>query len=237
MNGPHDPSAPANEVVSCRCTLGYDFPDDAVANATTPGRETELLAATATDARVVPAAERLAWGANVWPTLTEAQREAVRSYSHLSFSSVNRVLRDIIPDWLTQEKIDVARGYIAEIDKLMKTSRVPEDVVVVRSTRTVAFGGDPTLMINKVVTDDAYLSTSLNVDKPYAAKAKGRDWATVTITVPRGVPGYYVQNISEIAKPEYELLLDRGTKLVITSAHYSKEARRWLVEARVLLPR
>lgn len=30
MDGPHDQLGPASEVVNCRCTLGYDFPDDAV---------------------------------------------------------------------------------------------------------------------------------------------------------------------------------------------------------------
>lgn len=80
-----------------------------------------------------------------------------------------------------------------------------------------AFGnlGDvenPEMLIGKVFTDKGFMSTSV-VNKD--GSSSGKREFMMKITVPEGVKGAYVNEISTY-KDEYEFLFDKGTSIVIT---------------------
>lgn len=143
------------------------------------------------------------------------QLNAVKKYTGSYYGQINGSLRRgaIDPD------VD---SLVKKIDKSFRPT--PDDIHVVRGTRTNVFGGaDPSDMIGQVFEDKGYMSTSVG-------SGFGGDYVFF-IDVPKGTPARYVDNIS-LHSGERELLLARGTKFIVEGV--KKKGTRWEIYMRVI---
>lgn len=126
------------------------------------------------------------------------------------------------------------RKFTKEMDQMMDSSLVPEDVRVVRALGADSFGGIDKLqeLVGKVYTDKGYMSTSL-AEKVSSSIYNVADAVEMQITVPKGTRALYMAGESYL-RSERELLLDRGTQLSIKSVTLDPKTKRWKVIASVI---
>ena len=173
------------------------------------------------------------WASSVWPGkegYTAEELRALRSYTGEGYRRTNAALR----------KSKGARGGSRGLDKAMEHApRVPEEVVVARGTTVAQFGltkgSDLSKLTGQSFTEHGYLSTSVD------SKGRLANEVSLKLSVPKGHKAVYVSGkngetrmstISVQGGGEAELILDRGTRFVVTSA---KRVRgQWLVEADVI---
>lgn len=175
------------------------------------------------------------WADGVWAGpegYSEKQLEVLRDYTENGYRSMNKTLRD--------SKGKRTNAQIRTMDEAMdRASRVPNDITVVRNANMRQLGfddnvrGDPTSLIGRELVDHGYLSTSVgNRGASTLANIK------MKINVPKGSRGIYVSGnggkkgpgiISSYGGGENELILDRGSKLMIKSA--KRNGSKWVVEA------
>jgi hypothetical protein len=154
--------------------------------------------------------------------------KAVKEYTTGTSGDINSVLRGGRSKFTNQKKLD---SLVRDLDAAMKDSTVPEDVVVYRGTKLIAFGGkSPDAFIGKVLSDKAYLSTSMAGDVSAIGKGEAVHFE---IRVPKGTKAVYAAGVSA-HKAEKELLLDRNSGLAIESAVYNERTRKWRVVATVV---
>ena len=177
-------------------------------------------------------AEATAWGEkNFTPPieLSLEEYDALDSYiNDVGYQGINGHLRGKEDD---PDEIEAAERAIPEIDAVIRRNSVPEDVVVSRALGFEVFGGDPSGMVGSVVSDKGFLSTSLG-DVPGETMGRTKP-VHMTIKVPKGTPGYWLQGLSNFPA-EKELLLGRDTRIGITSAAYDEGSKKWKVSAEVL---
>lgn len=181
-------------------------------------------------AKPMSASEANAWGAaNVTDikSLSEDIQEQVRLYTGGGYKGTNRTLR--AGGQFTGANGKVQREMVQAIDKGMKLSKTVEDIDVSRVFTLDAFGGKtPDSLIGKVFSDKGYLSTA--VGKPPSGPFNSQ--VTMQLKVPAGTPAIWTRPISQF-KSERELLLNRGTKIIIDSATLNERTGKWLIEAHI----
>lgn len=149
--------------------------------------------------------------------LTADERNSIKEYSYLNYRDINSSLRDpssLDPSdqqWVTEE--------IAHLDSAVAKGAAPVDMTVYRGVE--AYGGTLDYFaqnVGKVVQDNAFGSTSLNVET--ASRFADDGGGIITIRIPQGYPGLYLGPLSGYElnnnlTPEYEYLLPRGTKFAV----------------------
>lgn len=140
---------------------------------------------------------------------TNAQRDALRTYTGPEFKRINDALRgQSTSDAATDEDIGNVRAGMRGF---------PQNVTVSRDTDPKSFGfpgkkmtlKQAQTLVGKTFHDKGFLSTSTS---PRAARQ-----VRMQIDVPQGARGAYVDSISE-NRGENEVLLDRGSHFNITGA-------------------
>ncbi len=122
---------------------------------------------------------------------------------------------------------------INEVDRVLSTRPVPEDLMVVRGSGLDHLGVDsPGDMIGNTYGDKGYTSTSLGNHPVGAFKTKP---AILHLRVPKGTPALWLERVSEFDVSERELLLARGSEYKVTRA-FMDSAGKWQVYGE-LLPR
>ncbi|MER5435030.1 ADP-ribosyltransferase [Streptomyces sp. NPDC002588] len=179
----------------------------------------------ATDAeKHAAAAAELERGTNPWPSssnhagqaygdgywndyidhLDPAGKDALNKYSDHYYTQINGQLRagDVRPP---------ITDIVHNMDRVMGTRPVPEDIMVVRGTRIDHLDLDSPLdMEGRTFGDDGYTSTSLGKDPAFEHQPVIMHWR-----VPKGTPALWIDHISA-NKGERELLLARGTEYKVT---------------------
>ncbi|MFE4599500.1 putative T7SS-secreted protein [Kitasatospora indigofera] len=154
--------------------------------------------------------EAAAYGTQHWKdyaqSLPQSQKDALYAYTKDapfpgSYEDINGYLRK---DGTGSADMDAR---VADIDKALAGSTLPEDVVISRGTGIKHFDvDDPLLLEGRTFTEKAYVSTSLGdaamSDKPVVMHLK----------VPAGTPGMYLGEVSNLLGIEREVLLGRGTR-------------------------
>ncbi|MEU4505385.1 ADP-ribosyltransferase, partial [Streptomyces sp. NPDC024089] len=103
---------------------------------------------------------------------------------------------------------------IAEMDRVMSTRPVPDDIMVVRGTGLGHLKLDSPLdMLGKTYPDKGYTSTSLG-NHPVSGFA-GKE-AILHLRVPKGTPALWLEKVSKFDVSERELLLARGSEFKVT---------------------
>lgn len=151
--------------------------------------------------------EMMSWIDNA-PPLSRDARSAVSNYTGSGYHSINGNLRGTVgSDYYGGG--EAVTNTVKSLDKAMQP--IPFDTTVTRNiSGTEAFGGiDPTSLPGTIFRDKAYLSTSIKESGVFGGNVQ------MIINVPKGAKARYVRDISH-HKSEYELLLARDTRIVIT---------------------
>ncbi len=153
--------------------------------------------------------------------------KALRNYTKGSDQKINKTLRGEA-EWKIggPDEVKAARQMADDISNGM--GEVGDDVVVVRSSGDEILGGQ----IPKpgtVLHDDGFMSTSVVPPKGgFGGWGQGNPWDVyfkeigsgqirLEVQVPKGTRAIYAESVSRVPG-EYEMLLDKGTTLVVDSA-------------------
>lgn len=171
------------------------------------------------------------YGADYWndyaDTLPPDQRQALFDYTtdpphYPSYVEINGALRGTHP--MTPE----VQAAIDRIDAALGGRPVPENVVISRGTGLGHIGMDPSDMVGRTFTEDAYLSTSLGGPAPAFS---GKD-AVLHMEVPAGTPAIWVERVGAYGAGERELLLGRGMEYTVDRAVF--DGSQWHIYGRYL---
>ncbi|GAA3304144.1 hypothetical protein GCM10020295_54520 [Streptomyces cinereospinus] len=175
----------------------------------------------------------LAYGNAYWndflDDLPTESREALRTYSGNEYDLINSHLR------FGNDLDDSLKHTISEMDKVMDTRPVPEDVMIVRGTGVdhIKINGHPLKspldMQGGVFDDQAYTSTALGKTPPPPFDGKP---VWMHLRVPKGTPALWIDHLSKYPG-ERELLLARGSEYKVTRA-FMDQAGKWHVYGEVL---
>ena len=172
--------------------------------------------------------------------LTEDERYWMKTYKQEGYESINAALRGI--DVEVNEEFLEAYGGLNEakltLDTALRQHRLPNDITLWRGgsqpqlNAILDQGRDIGDLKGMVISDDAYMSTSVNKDSvDDFVKYAGDDAFEFEIQAPRGTFGAYIEGMDR-SMNEYEYLLARGTKMEILDASIQGGVRK--VVARIL---
>ncbi|WP_369389179.1 ADP-ribosyltransferase [Streptomyces sp. CG1] len=175
----------------------------------------------------------LAYGNAYWNDFLDGlpteSREALRTYSGNEYDLINGHLR------FGHGLDDSLKHTITEMDKVMDTRPVPEDVMIVRGTGVdhIKIDGRPLKspldMQGGVFDDKAYTSTALGKTPPPPFDSKP---VWMHLRVPKDTPALWIDHLSKYPG-ERELLLARGSEYKVTRV-FMDEAGKWHVYGEVL---
>lgn len=175
------------------------------------------------------------WGAESMfdvKTLPKEVQEQIHMYTGGGYRGTNRSLRD---GKFTGTNGPIQREMVAELDKAMRVSAVPETVKVSRvmtsDSFTIPKGKSMSDLVGTVQQDKAFMSTS--VGKALTSSGFRTKNVTMEIIVPKGTPAIWTRPVSQF-KAERELLLDRGTRLAIEAVEQNTRTGQWLIKATVV---
>jgi len=130
------------------------------------------------------------------PKLSSADQNTLNRYSGDSFLSTNVALR----------AGDDSNPEVGRIDQTMRP--LGQNVEVTRNIPTDAISGDPKDLDHKVITDNAYMSTTVGDEHHIGG-------VTMHLLVPEGTNGVSMKGVSN--NPiERELLLERGSRVAVS---------------------
>jgi hypothetical protein len=142
--------------------------------------------------------------------------ESLNYYTGSAYREINSALR--------QNKLATASSkiqkHVRQMDKAFKKFEIDEDLLVVRGSGYEAIGGeafingkkDPKSLIGMQIQDHGYMSTSISTTGAFGGDVQ------LQIMLPKGTKhAVYVADISSYST-EYEVVLDRGTKLRVVDA-------------------
>ncbi|GAC42570.1 ADP-ribosyltransferase, partial [Paenibacillus popilliae] len=146
--------------------------------------------------------------------LSEEEKESIRDYSE-NAELINGYLRKGVSD-------DVGNGYTRQIirdaeniSKGLQKFNLSEGIVVHRRIHMPVWEEvEPSDLIDAVITDNAFVSTSL-----YSRVGNFRGNVHLELTVPAGYCGAPIMSLSKYPF-EYEFLLDKGTSYVIRDVRW-----------------
>lgn len=146
--------------------------------------------------------------------LTDEQRHALHLYTGNWFRDINGVLRQSA-GYKTVNTM-TAKKWLRHAVRIQETMRpITRDVITYRGTGAEQFGLPATATIHdirkfigKTITDDGFVSTSVNESSAFGNKIK------LIIEAPRGTAARYVASVSQLSG-ERELLYAAGTKFEV----------------------
>ncbi|ANH91522.1 protein phosphatase [Streptomyces sp. SAT1] len=162
--------------------------------------------------------------------LTPESREALRTYSGNEYDLINGHLRFGAP------VDDALKHTIAEMDDVMDTRPVPEDIMIVRGTGVdhVKVGGraidSPLDMLGGTFDDKAFTSTALGKTPPPPFDQKP---VWMHLRVAKGTPALWIDHLSKYPG-ERELLLARGSEYKVTRVFFDEAQGKWHIYGEVL---
>lgn len=147
----------------------------------------------------------------IFDDLAAEQAQAASDYTAGGFHEINESLRDFDTDSSTQEQVDLINGAIDG------TPGLPGDTTLYRGISGQEYvdaylNGD--LSIGDIVTDEAFMSTSLDPNIAEGFFSRDNQGVIYQILAPEGTSGIYVAPISNLEE-EAEWLLPSGTSLQI----------------------
>lgn len=167
------------------------------------------------------------WGdLDPWAELPANQFAALTDYTGGGYARMNSYLRGgaAWDEYLVTNPNTAVAFTERQIEALSASMRpLPEGVVVRRAVEVDAFGARPGItaanydwdgLVGTVVQDRGFMSTSMS---PVGELAVERE-VILNITVPKGTPSFPAYRISTFGE-EWELLLDQGRKLLVTSVN------------------
>lgn len=232
MDRPHDPAAPLDEIIQCRCTLTFEMPDDALVSAAfgKPDQARDYHGrwghggsslngknaydhVTENQSEVIDKAERDALGDYIADS-SDMNAKLRRNKSRTLVNRDARSIKKTIDEHgaLTDKSLLVHRG-ISRMSDVLKTK-------------------DPTTLVGAKITDFGFMSTTAhrNVAERFVGKT---DSAILDIVVPRKTKVLAVDSALGIRlQGERELLLGNGTTLQISGAHKDRDV--WIINAEVV---
>lgn len=143
---------------------------------------------------------------------TKEQKDAARWYSGDGYEGLNPSLRNGEPlEGGTKKKS-------AALDKLLASSTLGTDTMLHRGldwdqTFKELAGNDPQKLVGRVFTDKAFMSTTPQSNSQSFAAYKD---ATLVISAKKESKGLYIDSISHHSDDEFEVLLPRNSKLLMT---------------------
>ncbi|MEU3288475.1 ADP-ribosyltransferase, partial [Streptomyces longwoodensis] len=162
--------------------------------------------------------------------LSPESRDALRTYSGNEYGLINNHLR------INSPLSDTLKHTIAEMDRVMGTRPVPEDLMVVRGTAVDHIQVDglpidsPIDMLGETFDDKAFTSTALGKTPPPPFDGKP---VWMHLRVPKDTPALWIDHLS--AYPgERELLLARGSEYKVTRVFYDETHGKWHIYGEVL---
>ncbi|MFE7333199.1 ADP-ribosyltransferase, partial [Streptomyces sp. NPDC057565] len=145
--------------------------------------------------------------------LDPSAQQALRDYTGDSFPSYKDMNGYLRGDPYYGPRPEVLHD-ISEMDRVMSTRPVPEDVMVVRGTGIDHLDLDSPLdMQGGTFTDEGYFSTSLGNHPVPSFKGKP---AIFHLRVPKGTPALWLEKVSKYGVDEREILLGRGSEYRVT---------------------
>ncbi|MFJ8104570.1 ADP-ribosyltransferase [Streptomyces sp. NPDC096132] len=176
----------------------------------------------------------LAYGNSYWnkflDDLPPESREALRTYSGNEYDLINGHLR------FGGGLDDSLRHTIDEMDRVMDTRPVPEDIMVVRGTGVdhVKVDGlpidSPLDMLGGTFDDKAFTSTALGRTPPPPFDGKP---VWMHLRVPKDTPALWIDHLSKYPG-ERELLLARGSEYKVTRVFFDEAHDKWHIYGEVL---
>ncbi|MFF5185211.1 ADP-ribosyltransferase [Streptomyces sp. NPDC000345] len=157
--------------------------------------------------------------------LSAESRDSLVTYTGHAYDDINGHLRfgNDVPDSILHT--------IDEMDKVMGTRPVPENIMVVRGTGIDHLNLDSPLdMEGRVFDDKAYTSTALGEGPPPPFDQKP---VYMHLRVPEGTPALWLDHLSKYPG-ERELLLARGSKYRVTRVFLDEADGKWHVYGEVL---
>jgi SPP1 gp7 family putative phage head morphogenesis protein len=155
-----------------------------------------------------------------------ADTQAITNYTNSLYDELNKWLRMGQPDETTWKSTAGYRGhsvaqlkkFAAEIDHAMKTTSVPEDMVVIRNSRaSIKRAPDwANPQPGATIWDDGYMSTSAKSDwNGFSTCGDGFSSVAfqLVLAIPQGGKGLYVAPIS--SHSEFEMMIPRGAPMKI----------------------
>jgi SPP1 gp7 family putative phage head morphogenesis protein len=226
MDRPHDPTAPADEVIQCRCTLTFEIGDDALTAAAfgKPDQARDYhgrwghggskdSALTGDDALEHVKGLTKSVGYDQYDRLI-----AIKDYADSGYGPVNDGLRYSHGD--AAEIGSHRANQIKEIDGIFAdTPGLEKPIATYRGMRDYKniFGvSNGQELVGKTLTDQGFMSTSAlrEVADSFASGSKA---AIFTIHSPVGTKAVHVGKATNIAKKgEGEILFNRGSSMKIT---------------------
>jgi hypothetical protein len=138
-------------------------------------------------------------------TLAPEEVTAIKAYKGGMFGEINGFLRTGEMPLLSPTPVSKIEGYIKNLDKAVRVP-VEKDIVVYRGGKLM--GG-----VGSIITDKAFVSTSLVREKAEKFVSVKRDKLLWEITVPKGA---HIGLPFGTAPTEFEVLLQRGSQFRIT---------------------
>ncbi|MFE9764301.1 ADP-ribosyltransferase [Streptomyces sp. NPDC005808] len=167
-----------------------------------------------------------AYGDAAWndflDNLDPEAHNALHTYSDHYYTQINDPLREKV------KLSDDMQHVVDNMDRVMGSHPVPENIMVVRGTDVSYLKLRSLLEMQGNIYDDlGYTSTSLGKDPAFAFQP-----VHLHLRVPEGTPALWIDHISA-NKGERELLLARGTEYKVTRV-FQDAAGKWQVYGEVL---
>lgn len=166
------------------------------------------------------------WGyQNTERNTTRAENDAMSRYTGSTYAGINKQLRNYSPTGGDYDSI------IKSMTKAIDKSIIKDNVVVWRGTKDWVDPDKVGKMIGTVISDKAFMSTTLHTGKDSPAIGfAGWDGIIFEIRIPKGAKGAFVEDISNF-KSEREIILQRDSKFKILGVEklhgaISKNGRR-----------
>lgn len=137
--------------------------------------------------------------------LSASEKKAIEAYTGYAYEFINKALRNNTP--LSPDETAIAN----DLDKALKKTSAPENFL---AYRTVSPNVLAKLEVGKTLTDNGFMSTTLENGAFEPHDGGGRNNALIHLEIPKGTKGAAISELSK-AKYEYEFLLPRGSKIKI----------------------
>lgn len=170
-------------------------------------------------------------GSDFCSKLSPEQSGSIAGYSGSAYGYINDALRKRMPISSLPSGLD---KQIINIHTALKDASLPEDTIVYRGASPSALGKYSKLsddqLIGKIISDSAFVSTSLDYDVASKKFSKG---VVFVIEAPKGSKGAYIGDISVYHDTEQEVLFDAGQVFKVKKVTYDDCGRR-IIRVRML---
>lgn len=132
-------------------------------------------------------------------------KQAIRDYTGDDYTAVNAYMRNGSGKLTASQKED-----ITPLKNVLNTMKINQDIVTYRGLDVSRLN----VQVGDVITDKAFISTSLKSDVADRAAAGSTDGGIMKVSVPKGTHGAYVSAYTQ-HPDEDEVLLAPNTKFLV----------------------